>query len=118
MGEAVDAAVAERPPTRGGPILVAHSFGCLASAPGSARSSEAVAAVLLGGAGGSSTSSAWRDLAAGPQAAVSGHARRQPQRSAGCRSSSAIDWAARMGHRTVVDARALAGHINCRFQPR
>lgn len=110
VGEAVDAAVAERPPTRSRRpvILVAHSFGCLASLHWAVQTKEAVAAVLLV-APADPDKFGVRDLLPGhtlPFPATVVASRNDPWMPQG----SAIDWAARWGTE-FVDA-GEAGHIN------
>lgn len=110
VGEAVRAAHAERPSsrTKRRVILVAHSFGCLASLHWAAQTKEAVAAVLLV-APADPDKFGVRDLL--PQRALLFPAtlvasRNDPWMPQG----NAIDWGARWGVE-FVDA-GDAGHIN------
>lgn len=107
VGEAVQAALAE-PPRRHRVILVAHSFGCLASLHWAAQAKQAVAAVLLV-APADPDKFGVRDLL--PQRALPFPtlvvaSRNDPWMPLG----SALDWSTRWGAE-FVDA-GEAGHIN------
>ncbi|MCO5412641.1 RBBP9/YdeN family alpha/beta hydrolase [Ralstonia mojiangensis] len=110
VGEAVHAALAERPPIRARRpvILVAHSFGCLAALHWAVQTKEAVAAALLV-APADPDKFGVRDLLpdhALPFPITLVASRNDPWMPQG----SAIDWGARWGAE-FIDA-GEAGHIN------